>query len=324
LPHAAARANRYDAPMAASPYLPSPEQDQRHRPGPDAQPFWNESFWFPLYDPKLDIGIVLRSGLYPTWGSGTSNCYLTIFEHGRVVLSLTDQLLPMPAYEPGRLVSANGLTLDWEEPLQRFRLRFSSGQHGFDLQWQGMSPPFLYQGVDDEPVDLVPRHIEQGGRARGTVTIGGHAHSFDGYAHRDHTFGGERDWNTFYRWNYLSGEFDSFWFNAVRIKFHADMDWLHIGCLWDGERLLNLAEIAMRIDTADGGSRPLAADVRLVDETGGAHHITSGRICGACVVPIWNCWLKDYVVEYHRGGELGYGVLEHGYLEGAPLHEFLR
>jgi hypothetical protein len=310
--------------MHAPSYVPTPEQDQRHRPGPTALPYWNESFWFPMYDPKLDLGIVFRAGSYPQWQGGSSNCYLTIVHHGRVVLSLCDQGLPLPPYHPRRLVSANGLTVEWQEPLQRFRLRFAHADHAFDLAWQAMSPPFLYQGMDDEPVELVPRHIEQGGRATGTVKLGGHEHVFNGYAHRDHTFGGERDWDTFYRWNYLSGEFDAFWFNAVRIKFHAEMDWLRIGCLWDGERLMNLADIDMRVEVADGGSRPVATEVTLVDESGRSHHIVSGRMHGVCAVPIWSCWLKDCIVEYRRGDELGYGILEHGYREGTPLDEFLR
>jgi hypothetical protein len=324
LPQAGAPANRYDAAMRDSPYVPSPEQDQRHLPGPAAETYWNESFWFPMYDPALDLGIVFRSGIYPRWGAGSSNFFLTICHRGRTVLSISDQRLPLPPHDPIRLAGANGLTVEWEEPLQRFRLRFAHGPHAFDLRWQGMSPPFLYPGMDDQPSDLVPRHIEQGGRATGTVTVGGEEFRFNGYAHRDHTFGGERDWDTFYRWNYLTGEFDSFWFNAVRIKFHADMDWLRIGCLWDGTRLLNLADIDLRVDTADGGTRPVAATATLVDETGRSHHIRSGAIRGLCAVPVWSCWLKDYLVEYRRGDELGYGVLEHGYREGAPLDEFLR
>jgi hypothetical protein len=302
-------------------YVPSVDLDQRHRAGAEALEYWNESFWFPIYDPKLDIGIVFRVGEYPRLG--TANVFLTIFRAGRIVLALSDQLAPLPPHEPRRLGAAHGLTVEWEEPLQGFRLRFDAGAHGFDLHWKGMSPPFLYQGGADAPVELVPRHIEQGGRAVGTVRIAGESYALNGCAHRDHTFGGERDWDKMYRWNYLSGEFDeSFWFNAVRIKWTAEMDWLYVGCLWDGARLLTLNDLAMSIKTADGGTRPVAAALTLTDELGRQHRIESGRIVGECPVRIWNNWLKDYLVEYRMGDRLGYGVLEHGYREGAPLAEF--
>jgi hypothetical protein len=310
--------------MTASSYVPSIDMDQRHRPGPEAFQYWNESFWFPMYDPKADIGIVFRSGIYPKWGAGSSNCFLSIIHEGKLVLALSDQRAALPPDAPARIVTDGGLVIEWEEPLQSFRLRFAYGSHGFDLHWKGMSPPFLYQGMEGQPVDLVPRHIEQGGRAVGTVTIGGREHAFNGYAHRDHTYGGERDWNHFYRWNYLSGEFDRFWFNAVRIKFHADMDWLSLGCLWDGSRLSNLRAVSIDAETADGGTRLVAAEARLTDENGGQHRLVSGRICGVCPVLIWSCWLKDYLVEYRMGDEVGYGVFEHGYKEGEALSEFMK
>jgi hypothetical protein len=307
--------------MSAPAYVPQIDMDQRHQPGPEALPLWNESFWFPLYDPKLDVAIIFRSGVYPKWGEGSSNLFLTIIHAGRIVLALSDQRAPLPPDEATRIVTDRGLTIEWKEPLRSFSLRFDSASHGFDLMWTGMSPPFLYQTLGT-PVDLVPRHIEQGGRAVGTVRLGGRAHAFDGYAHRDHTYGGERDWNNFYRWNYLSGELDDFWFNAVRIKFHADMDWLSLGCLWDGRELLNLNDVSLRLKTADGGTRFVSAVATLTDERQRRHEIASGRICGVAPVFLWSSWLKDYVVEYRVENRVGYGIFEHGYREGESLDEF--
>jgi hypothetical protein len=311
-----------EALMTVSSYVPSAETDGRHRPGAAALQYWNESVWFPMYDPRTDIGIVFRSGIYPKWGAGSSNCFLSIVHEGRIVLTLSDQRAPLPSDDPTRIVTDSGLSIEWEEPLHSFRLRFSLGSHAFDLHWKGMGPPYLYPTMEGQPADMVPRHIEQGGRATGTVRLGGRDFAFDGYAHRDHTYGGERDWNHFYRWNYLSGEFDQFWFNAVRIKFHADMDWLRIGCIWDGARLLALHDVSMRVQTADGGTRLVAAEATLTDELGRAHHIASGRICGVAPVLIWNTWLKDFLVEYRMNGRIGYGVFEHGYREGDRLDVF--
>src|SRR6185369_5437028 len=100
--------------MLASPYAPTPEQDERHQTSPAAPTFWNESFWFPMYDPALDVGIVFRIGLYPRWDGGRANLYLTIVQRGRVVLSLTDQLLPLQPHEPRRLAGGHGLSVEWD------------------------------------------------------------------------------------------------------------------------------------------------------------------------------------------------------------------
>jgi hypothetical protein len=185
-----------------------------------------------------------------------------------------------------------------------------------------MSPPFLYDSWEQGKADWIPRHIEQGGRARGTVTIGETVHAFDGFAHRDHTYGGERDWDTFYRWSYLSGELDRFWFNAVRIKFDADMDWLYVGCLFDGERVLALSEIEMEVSTVQGGARPVGVRVRMTDELGRAHEVRSETVHAVCPVLIRSTWVKDHIVRYRMGDAIGYGILEHGYTEDDQLAEF--
>ena len=305
-----------------NPRLPHPDTDRRHEPGPDPMPLWNESFWFPLYDPERDLGIVVRWGLFPCFEGGSANFYLAVLRGGEAVYVANHQRAPLPPVKPGRLALYNGLTLEWLEPLHSFRLSFKEGDLGFDLTFTAMSPPFLYDSVRHGPPEVVPRHIEQGGRAQGTVTIDGRTHAFDGYAHRDHTFGGERDWNKFYRWNYFSGEFDRFWFNAVRIKFDPEMDWLYVGCLFDGERVLGLEKIDVTVRTVQGGARPVAAELTLTDESGKVHHIETGTFHGVCPVLIWRTWVKDHIVQYRMGNAVGYGILEHGYREDAKLAEF--
>jgi len=304
------------------PRIPHPATDHRHEPGADPMPLWNESFWFPLYDPERDLGIIVRWGLFPCFQGGTSNFYLAILRGGQAVYLANHQRAPLPAHEPGCLALYNGLKMEWLEPLRSFRLSFKEGDIGFDLTFTGMSPPFLYDSWRHGPPELLPRHIEQGGRAKGTITIDGRTHPFDGYAHRDHTFGGERDWNKFYRWNYFSGEFDRFWFNAVRIKFDAEMDWLYVGCLFDGERVLGLEKIDITVRTVQGGARPIGAKLTLTDETGKIHHIETGTFHGVCPVLIWHTWVKDHIVQYRMGNAIGYGILEHGYREDERLTEF--
>src|SRR5688572_27633052 len=112
------------------PRIPKAQTDRRHEPGPDPQPLWNESFWFPLYDPERDLGIVVRWGLFPCFEGGTANFYLAILRGGEAIYLANNQRAPLPPVKPGRLALYNGLTLEWLEPLRSFRLSFKEGDLG--------------------------------------------------------------------------------------------------------------------------------------------------------------------------------------------------
>ena len=298
--------------MASTTHLATPEDDGRHLPGPDSLPLWNESYWFPFYDPRTEIGVVLRAGMLPN--QGQANVFLFVTQGREVVHSVVEHRAPVPAVEPGRLALA-GLVIDWEKPLERFRLRYTAGSTAIDVAWEATSPAYAYPHPPDVGYDQIAGHIEQGGTVRGTVTLGGVRHPIEGPGHRDHTWGGERDWEKFRRWNYLSGEFGpDFWFNAVRIDYGPELD-IRLGGLWDGRELLAPQAITMEVRTADGGARQTGVDLRLVDERGREHHIVGEEVLVNCPVRFGRTWLKDAITRYRYGDRVGYGILEHGYVE---------
>src|SRR5437899_927299 len=149
----------------------------------------------------------------------------------------------------------------------------------------------------------------------GVVLRAGVPHAVDCLGHRDHSWGGERDWAKFHRWSYLSGELGrDLWFNAVRIDFGPETD-VRIGCLWDGRELLALTGIELAVETADGGARQLGVDGRLTDERGREHHIVGEEVLVNCPVQYGRTWLKDGITRYRCGDRTGFGILEHGYVE---------
>jgi len=300
--------------MGSSSHTATIEDDQRHVPGPASLPLWNESFWFPCYDPRTEIGVVFRAGMHPN--RQEANLYVFITHHGAVVHSLVDQRAPLPAFAPQAL-AISGLRMEWESR-ERFQLHYAHATHGFDLVWEGCTPTYRYPIAPETTADQVSRHIEHAGVVTGTVTIGGEVHRIDCLGHRDHSWGGERDWNTFYSWDYLSGEIDrDFWFNAVRIQFFPEMPDLHIGCVWAGNEVLELAEIKMDVRTADGGTRQLGVTAELIDARRRPHVIVAEEILVNCVVQFGRTWLKDGIARYRYGDRVGYGIHEHGYIEGA-------
>ncbi len=298
--------------MPSTTDMATPEDDRRHAPGPESMPLWNESLWFPFYDPKHEIGVVLRVGVLAN--QRRANLFVYIVRKGEIVHSFIDQQLPVPPIEQGRM-TIGGLTIEWLEPLRSFRLRYANGPHGFDVTWTACSPTYTYPHPEGVSYDQLTGHIEQGGTARGTITLGGTPVAIDCSAHRDHSWGGERDWSKFNRWTYLSGEFGTdFWFNAVRIDYGPEVD-VRLGGLWDGKELLGLEKVEIEVSTADGGTRQNGVAVTITDERSRTHRIVGDAPVVSCVVRYGQTWLKDGITRYRYGERVGWGIHEHGYVE---------
>ena len=295
------------------------EDDRRHRPGPAALRLWNESFWFPMYDPAADLGVVLRAGEQPN--TGFANLYLGITRGGALVHHVMVEDLPLAAFESERLELTAGLTIEWREPLRSFALRYAAGAFGFDLLWEGVAPPYKYPPPPGTSVDQVPRHIEQAGRATGTVTLAGETLPFSGWAHRDHSFGGERDWDKFWRWTYASGAVgdvgsEHLWFNAVEIRFGANFPPIQIGCVSvNGEPAVPLAKVEVEAH-ADGETRhPLGGALNLVDTGGRSFRVDAERVVGVVPARFRDTRLFDGLARYRAGELTGHGILETGFVE---------
>jgi hypothetical protein len=299
--------------MAHPAHMATPADDERHRPGPGALPLWNESYWFPFYDPASRIGVVLRVGMLPNLG--TANLFLFLAHEGRLVCSLVDQAAPCPAYDARRF-AASGLEIEIEEPRERFRLRFAHGAHAFDLDWRGTGPTRMYPIPPDTTAEQYPRHLEQAGRVTGTVTLNGVRHALDAIGHRDHSWGGERDWTKFYGWTVVIADFaPDFWVHAVRFTVMPDAPDFHIGSVWNGREFVHAADVRLALSTSDGGTRQTGVDLTLTDERGAVTRVSSDEVLFNCPVPYGRTWLKDAMMRYRSGDRVGYGILEHGYQE---------
>ncbi len=301
--------------MASTVHMATAEDDARHKPGPSSLSLWNESYWFSFYDPASEIGATIRLGIHAN--KEEANLYLLIARGREVVHSNVDMRAPVPPWEDRRL-SLHGYTIEFEKPLDRFRLRYQHDWHALDLVWEGISPTYLYPYPPGTTADQVPRHIEHAGTVTGNVTIAGEAHQLDCFGHRDHSWGGERDWSKLPRWDYLSGEFGKdLWFNAVRVVVgeSENAPELYLGGLWDGKAVMGLQQVKMDVQTTDGGTRQLGVDLHLTDERGREHHIIGEEVLAIAPAQFGRTWVKDGFTRYRCGDRLGYGVLEHGYIE---------
>jgi hypothetical protein len=291
------------------------EDDARHAPGPESRPLWNESYWFTFVEPKAEIGFAARFGMLPNLGYG--NFYLLVSQGKEVVYSLIDQRAKLP--EMGAPLSMCGYTIDVEKPLERFHLTYEGSTVALDVVWESALPTCMWPHPPGS-VDQSTRHIEHSGRVKGTLRIGETVHEIDCPGHRDHSFGGVRDWNSFEYWDYLSGEFgDGSWFNAVRIRIAGFPQDLYVGCLWDGEEVMAASNIRMDVAETEAGTRATGADVRFTDEKGREHAIRGEMALASANVWFGPTCLREGYARWTWGDRVGYGVHEHGYTERNPL-----
>jgi hypothetical protein len=160
------------------------------------------------------------------------------------------------------------------EPLRKFRLTYDGSEASMDVLWSGAHPVFLYPVPPGTTESQFPRHIEQGGRVRGTVTVGGQSHAIDTVGHRDHSWGGERDWTRLQTWHYISGDFGDFSFNVVRVMM--DGGDFSAGYVWDGKEIMPVTDIRTEVATYGTGRRQTAATIAFLDERERARAIREG------------------------------------------------
>ena len=299
--------------------MATPEDDRLHTPGPRALPLWNESYWFAFFDPESEIGVTARLGMHPVAGQG--NLYLLIAHKGEVVHSVIDQRAAVPQLTDGHL-SLHGYSIAFEQPLDRFRLTYAREAAAIDVVFEGISPTFMYAFPPGSTVEQIPRHIEHAGTVRGSITIGCTAYPIDCLGHRDHSWGGERDWAKHLRWDYLSGEIGpDFWFNAVQITLAGWPQDIYVGGLWDGKEVMGLSKIQMDVRTTDGDTRAEGVDLHITDERGRDHHIIGEEVLANAAVWFGRTSLKDGFTRYRYGDRTGYGILEHGFVEQDQRHQ---
>jgi len=288
----------------------APLDDRRHVPGPGARPLWNESWWFPFYDPATRIGVVTRIGLLPM--QPRANLWLLVTRDGALVHDASDLDVALPAGDIDTGLRVGGLTYRCVEPLTRWRLTYADATVRMDVAWEAFSPVHQWPVPPGSSVEDVPRHIEQSGWASGTLEIAGRQTAIvRAHAHRDHSWGGERDWAKMRRWYYTSGEMGAdLSFNAVKVWFGEDA-YLTVGCLWDGSETQDLAEldVTCRIDPATGDHTTGVVTFR---DARGRDWRFDGEVLARCPVRIGPTLVDDGITVFRGAGRVGYGIIEYG------------
>ncbi len=186
-----------------------PNDEGRHEP--DAERFWNESYYFDFHRDDGSLGGYVRIGLYPALG--VTWYWACVVGEGRPLVMLADHDAPIPAAPSLYLVSgALHATHRCEVPNERFRVgvegkafafedpaevyRASKGQGldlGLDLLWETDGPGgYRFR-------DLTRYEIPC--RVSGRIRVGDESLEFAGHGQRDHSWGTRDWWENAWCWN---------------------------------------------------------------------------------------------------------------------------
>jgi hypothetical protein len=296
----------------------------RFSPTATDDPYWNESCWFSFSIPEREIhGMVyyffrpnmkLLMGGPILWdGSGANpwDCLYYDWHH----------LQPIPdGASKFDFRTHTSLEVEVIEPRKQYALRYDQNGFKLDLTWTALEEPHHFLGMEIEATGMSAEnrmHLEQMGRATGTVEVRGERLEVDSFALRD-TSWGVRQMDGVKRGSY-------FWAIAdERTAFHAqtmgDGDEQRVvgGFLKLDGKTSSLVG-GQRLVTDMGEVTPNRFDLTLEDEAGRAVAMKA-RVCSNLMVNfyprvqvVWSLLEVDF-----GGGVKGWGDIQ----EFQPMEMF--
>ena len=190
-------------------------------------------------------------------------------------------------------------------------LRFANDQITLAFTFDAMHPPYAYSAnAGGCPPYCANNRIEQAGRVKGTLTIGGRMITFDTTGHRDHSWG-TRDWKAMQNYRWFVGQAGA----EVAVHF-----W-HLNALGT-TRLIGyvvkdglMAEIA-KLDfdlTYDNQFFQKQLTATIVDEAGRTTLLTTDFQLTGVLVPSPDLVLNECSGPATIDGKPGVGWLEHAW-----------
>jgi hypothetical protein len=297
------------------------DSDMLHPAGKDRE--WNESLYFNLYDGENDLCMFMRIGLKPNMDERSAFCFI-MMPDGSLV-GMKDQ---EPQADGG--LDVRSLRFERVEAEKRWRLTFDGRMArmagprpepvpvSFDLEFESLNPMFDYREcVDAESERLSQRvaseHLEQFGRATGSLKVGEQGFEISGLGERDHSWG-VRDWNAPKMWIWLTAEFSTdLAFNVT--KLYVEGGDVSAGFVFRDGR--NLPVVKADIETVlDADGTPRSLTIKLQDKYGGKHHATA-EVLREALMPFPSrdgksiSIMHETLAEYRFAGKKGYGIAEY-------------
>lgn len=226
-------------------------------------------------------------GIFVHWGSKLDQLSCEVFDFRNFT---PDEIFD----EHGNITLANGLTVVFEVPMKRARIRYSNKERDFDLDMiqEAAQPPMMRANS---------QHFEQTMRSVGKVVFEGKDYVFDTLTIRDRSWGENRqeEGHKMPPYGWLNGAFsEDFAFCISGLddpdldpdwKGMYDVDRNHImsdGWVYDHGKMLRLDKYSKITRRAEDGIRPISHVIECTLEDGREFRF-EGEVTGN--VP-WHCW----------------------------------
>jgi hypothetical protein len=312
------------------------------------EPTYNESAYFNFFDPDVRLGGFVRIGNRPGEGHAEMTVCLYLpdgrvaFMFWRAELERNERFdaagLRLEVVKPfaEHRISYDGTCCLLERPLDLLdpRRAFSENPHvpvSLELRYERLSDPFggeprerLSDGkwVSAPPPDraeFARGHLEQHGRAIGSVIVAGAQWRVDGYGLRDRSWG-PRTWQALERYRWLTMNFGPGAGIAAALVVQRDGQELHGGYIYrTGEPLTPLERVSLETEYSPDHDLHSTLSAILHPADGGDPQLISGRVLR--MVPLRNrrrgvtTRIAEGLTEWRWNDRVGYGwseYLDHG------------
>lgn len=159
-------------------------------------PYWNESAWFSFSIPEREIHgfiyyffrpnmnmLVGGPAIWDRTGSLSADCLFYDWPYFQAIPQGADKY---------NFTAPNSLHVELLEPLKRYRLRYDKDGCKIDLDWTGFIEANDYLNMEQAATGAASSnrmHLEQCGRARGTLELNGEVLKIDCFSLRDASHG---------------------------------------------------------------------------------------------------------------------------------------
>lgn len=194
--------------------LPPADRFAEHR---DDNPYWNESVWFSLSKPGTRMHGLIQYYFRPNMGMLNGGPVIWdpsgLFQWNCLYYNWSHlQAMPADAAKFD-MTARNSLSVKVIEPLTRYTIAYDNDGLAMDLVWEAIGPVHELRTGNAGQQKTARFHIEQPGRMRGTIRLGGRKEAIDCFSMRDTSYG-PREYESLAAGGY-------FWGIAADSAFHA-------------------------------------------------------------------------------------------------------
>lgn len=190
-------------PQSTTAFHLDPQHDSRHRLHDDVHA--RESLVFMLQFPEHELAAFVY-----TWVNGKNQAGAAFCVYGpavgeQAIFEFVDGIA-VPAGQGFDDWRVGNVRVSHGAPLQTAQVSVQGQDASVDFTFEAMHPAYNY-GAHAEgcPSWMADDRFEQSGSVRGVLRLGGRELVFDGFGHRDHSWG-TRDWGVAQHWKWLEAQ----------------------------------------------------------------------------------------------------------------------